>query len=78
MSLSARPPPITTYDKTTNIYVLVTFCTDKGDPTLFEEAIRSVYSFEWQEAMEVEMNSMNTNDIWDLKVIPNGAKTVGC
>ena len=28
MSLSARPPPITTYGKTTNIYLLVTFCTD--------------------------------------------------
>ena len=28
MSLSARPPLITTYSKTTNIYVLVTFCTD--------------------------------------------------
>ena len=28
MSLSARPHPITMYDKTTNIYVLVTFCTD--------------------------------------------------
>ena len=28
MSLSARPHPITTYSKTTNIYVLVTFCTD--------------------------------------------------
>ena len=32
MSLSARPYPITTYDKTINIYVLVTFCTDtKGE-----------------------------------------------
>ena len=28
MPLSARPHPITTYDKTTNIYVLVTFYTD--------------------------------------------------
>ena len=27
--MSARPPPITTYGKTTNIYVLVTFCADK-------------------------------------------------
>ena len=27
--------------------------------------------------MKVEMNSMNTNDVWDLKVIPNGAKIVG-
>ena len=50
----------------------------EGDPTLFEEAMRSVYSFEWQEAMEVEMNSMNTNDVWDLEEILNGAKIVGC
>ena len=34
----------------------------KGDPTSLEEAMRSVYSFKWQEAMEVEINSMNTND----------------
>ena len=49
----------------------------KGDPTSFEEAMRSVYSFNWQETMEVEMNSMNTNDVWDLEEIPNGAKIVG-
>ena len=24
------------------------------------------------------MNSMNTNDVWDLEEIPNGAKIVGC
>ena len=50
----------------------------EGDPTSFEKAMRSVYSFKWQEAMEVEMNSMNTNDVWDLEEIPNGAKIVGC
>ena len=50
----------------------------EGNPTSFEEAMRSVYSFAWQEAMEVEINSMNTNDVWDLEEIPNGAKTVGC
>ena len=50
----------------------------EGNPTSFEEAMGSVYSFEWQEAMKVEMNSMNTNDIQDLEEIPNGAKTVGC
>ena len=49
----------------------------KGDPTSFEEAMRSVYSFKWQEAMKVERNSMDTNDVWDLEVIPNGAKIVG-
>ena len=28
--------------------------------------------------MEVEINLMNSNDVWDLEEIPNGAKTVGC
>ena len=37
----------------------------EGDPTSFEEA------------MEAEMNSMNTNDVWDLVEIPNRAKIVG-
>ena len=50
----------------------------EGDPTSFEEVMRSVYSFKWQEAMKVEMNSMNTNDVWDLDEIPIGAKIVGC
>ena len=40
--------------------------------------MRSVYSFKWQETMEVEMNYVNNNDVWDLEVIPNEAKTVGC
>jgi hypothetical protein len=42
-----------------------------GDPTSFEGAMRSDYSLNWQEAMEDEMKSMNTNDIWDLEEIPN-------
>ena len=50
----------------------------EGDPTSFEEAMRNVHSFEWQEAMEVEINSINTNDVWDLEEISNGAKIVGC
>ena len=50
----------------------------EGDPTSFEKAMRNVYSFKWQEAMKVEMNSMNTNNVWDLEEIPNGAKIVGC
>ena len=49
-----------------------------GDFTSFKEAMRSVYSFKWQEAMKAEINSMNTNDVWDLEEISNGAKTVGC
>ena len=50
----------------------------KGDPISLKEAMRSVYSFKWQEAMKDDMNLMNTNNVWDLEVMPNGAKIVGC
>jgi hypothetical protein len=50
----------------------------EGDPTSFEEAMRSDHSLKWLEAMQDEMKSINTNDVWDLEEISNGAKTVGC
>ena len=50
----------------------------EGDPTSFEEAMRSTHSSEWLEAMKDEMRSMSTNDVWDLEEILKGAKTVGC
>jgi hypothetical protein len=39
----------------------------KGETTSFEEAMRNVQSSKWEEAMEAEMNSMNTNDVWGLE-----------
>ena len=50
----------------------------EDDHTSFEEAMRSDHSLKWLEAMEDEMKSMNTNIVWDLEIIPKGAKTVGC
>ena len=50
----------------------------EGDPTSFEEAIRSDHSSKQLEAIEDEMKSMNANKVWDLEIIPKGAKTVGC
>ena len=50
----------------------------KSGLTSFEEAMRSVCSFKWQEAMEVSMNSMNTNNVWDLEENSNRVKIVGC
>jgi hypothetical protein len=50
----------------------------EGDPTSFEEAMRSEQSSKWLKAMEDEMESMNANKVWDLETIPKGAKTVGC
>ena len=50
----------------------------EGDPTSFEEAMRSAHSSKWLEAMEDEMKSIKTNGVWDLETIPKGAKTIGC
>jgi len=50
----------------------------EGDPTSYDEAMRSANSQKWLEAMIEEMKSMNSNGVWDLEEIPKGAKTVGC
>jgi hypothetical protein len=50
----------------------------EGDPTSFEEVMRSDNSFKWLEAIEDEIKSMSTNKVWDLEHISKGAKTVGC
>jgi hypothetical protein len=50
----------------------------EGDPVSYEEAMRSAHSSKWLEAMEDEMKSMSSNDVWDLVEIPKGAKPVGC
>jgi hypothetical protein len=35
----------------------------EGDPTSFEEVMRSDHSLKWLKAMQDEMKSMNTNDV---------------
>jgi hypothetical protein len=50
----------------------------EGDPSSFEEAMRSAHSSKWLEAMEDEIRSMSTNRVWDLEEIPKWDKTVGC
>jgi hypothetical protein len=50
----------------------------EGDPTSYEEAMRSPHSSKWREAMEDEMRSMSANQVWKLEEIPKGDKTVGC
>jgi hypothetical protein len=50
----------------------------EGDPTSFEEAMSSDNSSKWLEAIEDEINSMSTNKVWDLELIPKGAKTIDC
>jgi hypothetical protein len=49
-----------------------------GDPTSYEEVMRSPHSSKWREAMEDEMRSMSANQVWKLEDIPKGVKIVGC
>jgi hypothetical protein len=35
----------------------------EGDPTSFEETMRGVNTFKWQEAKKIEIKSMNTNEV---------------
>jgi hypothetical protein len=50
----------------------------EGDPTSYEEAMRSPHSSKWREAMKDEMRSMSANQVWKLEKISKGSKTVGC
>jgi hypothetical protein len=49
----------------------------EGDPTSYEEAMRSPHSSKWREAIEDEMRSMSVNQVWKLEEIPKRAKTIG-
>ena len=48
------------------------------DPNSFREAVSCENFAKWVEAMEDELKSMSSNDIWDLVDIPDGVKPVGC
>jgi hypothetical protein len=48
------------------------------DPVSFKEAMKSENSLKWHEAMEEELRSVSSNDVYDLVEILNGAKRVGC
>ena len=50
---------------------------DDLDPIIYEEAISSLYSNFWLDAMEDEMKSMASNGVWDLAELPDGSKPIG-
>jgi hypothetical protein len=44
------------------------------DSASYKEVMKSKNLLKWSEAMEEELRSMSSNDVWDLVEIPNGAK----
>lgn len=49
-----------------------------NDPLSFSQAISSTDSNLWMNAMKDEMDSMASNQVWDLVELPDGIKTIGC
>ena len=50
----------------------------KNDSITFSHAMNCKESDLWFNAMKDEMNSMETNGVWDLVIFPNGVKTIRC
>lgn len=47
------------------------------DPQSFSEALASPQSREWKEAMECELRSLHSNEVWTLTDLPKGKKVIG-
>ena len=50
----------------------------KSDPYTYEEAMNDIDVHHWNKAMKFELDSMYSNQVWDLVKVPNGIKLVGC
>ena len=50
----------------------------ESDPYTYEEAINDIDAHHWVQAMKSELDSMYSNQVWDLVKVSNGIKLVGC
>nr|GEV65772.1 putative retrotransposon Ty1-copia subclass protein [Tanacetum cinerariifolium] len=50
---------------------------DLGEPTNYKATLLDLNSDKWLEAMNVEMQTMKDNEVWDLVNLPPNGKTVG-
>ena len=57
--------------------VIVTDTNDE-DPASYQEAMVDPDKDEWQNAMNLEMESMDFNSVWTLVDLPEGFKPIGC
>ena len=48
------------------------------DPYTYEEAMNDIDAHHWVKAMKSELDSMYSNQVWDLVKAPNGIKPIGC
>ena len=55
----------------------VSVASSEEEPRSFREAISSPSKAKWERAMEVEMKSLQDNNVWELVKLPEGRKCVG-
>ncbi|KAA0049866.1 gag/pol protein [Cucumis melo var. makuwa] len=48
------------------------------DPLSYKQAINDVDKDQWVKAMDLEMESMYFNSVWELVDLPEGVKPIGC
>ena len=49
-----------------------------SDPTNYEKAMADSDSSHWVKAMKTEMESMDSNQVWELVDPPTNIKPIGC
>ena len=47
-------------------------------PVTVSQALSGSESHKWREAMQIEMNSMYKNDVWELVPLSEGRQVIGC
>ena len=50
----------------------------ESDPYTYEKAMNDIDAHHWIKAMKSELDSMYSNQVWDLVKAPNGIKPIGC
>ncbi|GKF78345.1 retrotransposon protein, putative, ty1-copia subclass, partial [Tanacetum coccineum] len=64
--------------KLMNLKVIsILFVGDLGEPANYKAALLDPKSNKWINAMNVEMQSMRDNEVWELVDLPPNSKTVG-
>ena len=50
----------------------------ESDPYTYEEAMNDIDAHHWVQAMKSKLDSMYSNQVWDLVKVPNIIKPVSC
>ncbi|MCO5612936.1 hypothetical protein L7F22_067209 [Adiantum nelumboides] len=64
-----------TYDSYVARHCYMAKIVQDKEPTCFDEAIGNM---KWEQAMDEEMAALDVNETWELVLLPEGKKSIGC